>query len=1448
MNLITVTLPRFAFFGLLFLAHFSLLSQCVSNSPYPWLWPSHKNWFIAPPNQWNGQILDMSTGAQTSVGTGGPPAIQQYEGTSTVSDDKGNLLFYTNGRRVFKGVGGAVTLTYAGLLEGNEGGATGTNGSAVQGVITVRHPLNPDQYYVFTTDDANSGATVGLNYFVFDKNGSNVAPLGANRLGAYRSAEGIAATKHANGVDIWITVMGSGTSTFYSYLLTCIGLTTIPVASAAAPNLSGQQERGGIAFSSDGSHFAAGFGSNNYVYLFDNSTGVISDKHILTTTGGFDAPYDLIFSPDGTKLYYTAQMGNLCYYDISGWPSAAAISATRTATAVSSAFNAIEYAADGFLYISTNRNGGPIAKISGNYNTGAGLSASNVASTIAASGLPTMYLPPADKPVIAAAGPFCDTDAAVDLSTNWTCAAGSAEGGNPAGVYTSNCGACITDATNGTFDPTKAGVGAWQIIFTRCLVADTIDIVVNNCGACPDTSLSNSIPPICPSGTIALNTYKVTVEAGAWSIQSGPAGYSASITGSTFNGNSSAAGSYVIRFTLSTPKVGCPSFAERTVVIKANPTISMADQNICTGDSTTFDAGNAGATFLWSNQGAGTIQTTKAKNAGTYTVAVTVNGCTTSGSATLTLKALPVISMSNQAICAGDSTTFDAGAGFTSYTWSANGTGTVQTTSGTNLGTYTVAVIDVNGCKDTASANLTLKTNCGCVDDNDQDGVCDEDDLDDDNDGILDVTECPAGNFQWSTPPTVVSTNTATGTINGFVNYTYTSDKPVQTETVFQGIGSFPAQYNFGGGTNVMNTQVSSNTITFSQPVTDPILAFGSIGAGGFPVGITFSNAVEILWSENVVQNSLTQITGSEGHTIIKLKGVFSQFSFNYLISEFRVNFAFGADFTNDCDIDNDGIANSFDLDSDADGCADAIEGGATFKSSDLSGQSLSGSVDAKGVPIVATASGQTVGSSQNVNVQDVECCTKPTVSTSDTKVCVGSTITANPATGGTWTSSNTSVATINNAGVITGVTSGTATFTFTNTGGCSSTTNAVTVNTKPQVTLIDAEICAGDSTTFDAGSAGASFVWSNQGTGTNQTTKAKTAGTYTVEVIGLNGCKNTTSAVLTVNVLPTPTLNDASVCLGGFIVLQPSPSTYDFYEWSTGVSGASKDTIHYSKPNTTVWVKVTNANGCSDSAFANITMGDTLHVDFGGPKDVCADQSIVLNAAQYGPFTPVTHYTWTPAAPDQATLSVTSPGTYSVLVEDGRGCQGDAQVEVTIRPLPAVDLHDSSVCFTGKEVINVSVLSGFKTYSWSTGSILNNTIVLKPEKVKLIVTNNFDCAAADSAMFTDFCEPTQLCFPNVVTPNGDGNNDEFMPCKDDMILINDGNYKSIVNNILHIDLQIYDRWGVRVFQSLNTLPSWDCTYRGNRVAPGVYYYVVRYTDSAHNDYEQTGWVQVLAE
>ncbi|CAN1578581.1 Bacterial TSP3 repeat [Spirosomataceae bacterium] len=74
------------------------------------------------------------------------------------------------------------------------------------------------------------------------------------------------------------------------------------------------------------------------------------------------------------------------------------------------------------------------------------------------------------------------------------------------------------------------------------------------------------------------------------------------------------------------------------------------------------------------------------------------------------------------------------------------------------------------------------------------------------------------------------------------------------------------------------------------------------------------------------------------------------------------------------CDTDNDGIPNSLDLDSDGDGCSDAIEGGAAFTAANLtSTKALSGAVSATGIPTLA-GTGQAIGTSQNAGVQDANC------------------------------------------------------------------------------------------------------------------------------------------------------------------------------------------------------------------------------------------------------------------------------------------------------------------------------------------------------------------------------------------------------------------------------------------------------------------------------------------
>jgi parallel beta-helix repeat protein len=89
---------------------------------------------------------------------------------------------------------------------------------------------------------------------------------------------------------------------------------------------------------------------------------------------------------------------------------------------------------------------------------------------------------------------------------------------------------------------------------------------------------------------------------------------------------------------------------------------------------------------------------------GTHTITYTyedVNGCAGSAKDNMVVNPLPVVTVDDATMCAGDgATTFTATANSTaaSYLWSANGTGILSTTSGMTAGNYTVQVTDNNGC------------------------------------------------------------------------------------------------------------------------------------------------------------------------------------------------------------------------------------------------------------------------------------------------------------------------------------------------------------------------------------------------------------------------------------------------------------------------------------------------------------------------------------------------------------------------------------------------------------------------------------------------------------------------------------------------------------------------------------------------------------------------------
>ncbi|MFH2095890.1 MAG: gliding motility-associated C-terminal domain-containing protein [Bacteroidota bacterium] len=99
--------------------------------------------------------------------------------------------------------------------------------------------------------------------------------------------------------------------------------------------------------------------------------------------------------------------------------------------------------------------------------------------------------------------------------------------------------------------------------------------------------------------------------------------------------------------------------------------------------------------------------------------------------------------------------------------------------------------------------------------------------------------------------------------------------------------------------------------------------------------------------------------------------------------------------------------------------------------------------------------------------------------------------------------------------------------------------------------------------------------------------------------------------------------------------------------------------------------------------------------------------------------------------------------------------------------------------------------------------------------------------------------ECTYYELPNIFTPDGDAKNDYFQP----------GPYKFV----LKVDMKIFDRWGVLVFQTEDPDINWDGTYmeNGKMVTDGVYYYicdVYEYHLTGIEPRTLVGFIQVVAK
>ncbi|WP_341837241.1 Ig-like domain-containing protein [Chitinophaga pollutisoli] len=1258
--------------------------------------------------------------------------------------------------------------------------------------------------------------------------------------GTWSSSDLAVATIAANGE---VTAIAAGTTTI-TYTVTnasgCVATTTATVTVNALPTVGiitgttdvcvagtttlANATTGGVWSSSDlavatiaanGEVTAIAAGTTTITYTVTNASGCVATTtatvtvNALPTVGTITGTTDVCVA--GTTTLANATTGGV-------WSSSdlavATIAANGEVTAIAAGTTTITYTvtnASGCVATTTATvtvNALPTAgTITGttdvcvagtttlaNATTGGTWSSSDLAvATIAANGEVTAIAAGTTTityTVTSASGCLATTTTIVTVNalptvgtitgTTDVCVAGTTTLANATigGVWSSSDLAVATIAANGEVTAIAAGTTTITYTVTNasgCVATTTTTVTVN---ALPTAGTITGTTDVCIAGTTTLAN---TTTGGTWS-SSDPA-----IAAIAANGEVTAiaAGTTTITYTV-TNASGCVAATTATVTVNALPTAGTitGTTDVCVAGTTTLANATIGGVWSSSDLAVATIAANgevTAIAAGTTTITYTVtnaSGCVATTTTTVTVNALPTagtITGTTDVCIAGTTTLANTTTG---GTWSssdpaiaaiaANGEVTAIA-AGTTTITYTVT--NASGCVAATTATVTVNalptagTITGTTD------VCVA--------GTTTLANATTGGT-WSSSDLAVATIAANGEVTAIaagtttITYTVTNASGcVATTTATVTVNALPTVGIITGTTDVC---VAGST-TLANATTGGVwsssdLAVATIAANG--------EVTAIAAGTTTITYTVTNASGCVATTTATV-------TVNALPTAGTITGT-----TEVC------VAGTTTL-------ANATTGG-TWSSSDLAVATIAANGE-----VTAIAAGTTTITYTVTNASGCVATTTATVTvnalptagtiTGTTDVCVaGTTMLANATTGGVWSSSDLAVATINAAGMVTGVSAGTVTITYTVGTGCIATaTTTVTVSALPAAGTITGAttLCDNATTTLTSSVTGGAWSSSNPAVATidaaGQVTGI-TAGTTTITytVTNSTGCTASQTAIVTVNnctpQVPPVAENDAAstyqdravtvnvagndrqdngaidlssvqivtIPANGTITVLPGGNVR--YTPAAGFTGT--DQFTYTIRNT--------ANLTSNTATVTITV-DVMPVAVSDTANMRPDQRTVIPVLvnDRGSLDPTTIII--SRQPARGTLSVNADGT------------------ITFTPLPG---------FKGAEAFRYRVRDA------------NGTLSNEAEVIIYVGEEDF-------------------FIPNAITPNGDGINDRF-------VIPDLHKFRSTM-------LTIFNRWGNEVYHN----PRYDNRWDGNGLSGGTYYYILK-VDTPQGHKVIKGWIQLL--
>ena len=242
--------------------------------------------------------------------------------------------------------------------------------------------------------------------------------------------------------------------------------------------------------------------------------------------------------------------------------------------------------------------------------------------------------------------------------------------------------------------------------------------------------------------------------------------------------------------------------------------------------------------------------------------------------------------------------------------------------------------------------------------------------------------------------------------------------------------------------------------------------------------------------------------------------------------------------------------------------------------------------------------------------------------------------------------------------------------------------------------------------------------------------------------------------------------------------------------------------------------VKVSTPDGCFKMVRLSLTLNPKPEFSLPEKLDFCKGKTIILDAGSGYSF-----YLWSTGATTQS-ITVTTPGNYSVTVTNSFGCQNTDNVQVSYTALPeivSVNINNNSA------TVILSAAGSFEysldNFTWQDSNIFTNLQI--GEYIVYVRTKG--CCIIGQKPFSIFN------IPNAFTPNGDGYNDRWKIAG--------------LENYPGTEVNVYDRRGLPVFKEVMAKKpmEWDGKQNGSPIPTGNYWYTIKVSDGRI----YTGWLLI---